>query len=68
MLVATRASLDGADVTEVASVLEETDGDKLLSRSDEAALARARRWFRSFGSCSIDEPLADLRELGLIAS
>ncbi len=34
--------------------------------ADEAALARARRWFRSFGSCSIDEPLADLRELGLL--
>ena len=67
VLVATRASLDGADVTEVASVLEETDADKLLSRTDEAALARARRWFRSFGSCSIAEPLADLRQLGLMS-
>ena len=27
-------------------------------------LAGARRWFTSFGSCSIDEPLADPRELG----
>ncbi len=68
VLVATRASLDAADVTEVASVLEETDADKLLTRSDERALARARRWFRSFGSCSIDEPLADLRRLGLMPS
>ena len=67
VLVATRASLDGADVTEVASVLEETDADKLMSRTDEAALARARRWFRSFGSCSIAEPLADLRQLGLMS-
>jgi hypothetical protein len=67
VLVATRASLDGADVTEVASILEETDADKLLSRTDEAALARARRWFRSFGSCSVAEPLADLRQLGLMS-
>jgi hypothetical protein len=66
VLVATRASLDGADVHEVASVLEETDADKLLARSDEGALARTRRWFRSFGSCSIDEPLTDLRGLGLL--
>ena len=67
VLVATRASLDGADVTEVAAVLEETDADKLLARSDEPALTRARRWFRSFGSCSIDEPVADLRRLGLLS-
>jgi hypothetical protein len=66
VLVATRASLDGADVHEVASVLDETDADTLLARSDRAALARARRWFRSFGSCDIEEPLADLRELGLL--
>jgi hypothetical protein len=68
VLVATRASLDGADVTEVAGVLDEADADKLLARSDEPSMARARRWFRSFGSCSIDEPLADLRQLGLMPS
>src|SRR5204862_209826 len=28
-------------------------------------LAGARRWFTSFGSCSVTEPWADLRELGL---
>jgi hypothetical protein len=67
VLVATRASLDGADVAEVASVLEETDADKLLSRTDDAALVRAHRWFRSFGSCSITEPLTDLRQLGLLS-
>lgn len=34
---------------------------------DLAGLAESRRWFRSIGTCSIDEPLADLRALGLIA-
>ena len=33
----------------------------------ELDLAGARRWFTSFGSCSVAEPLADLRELGLLA-
>ena len=31
-------------------------------------LAGARRWFTSFGSCSVAEPLADLRALGLVTS
>jgi hypothetical protein len=30
-------------------------------------VARGRRWFTSFGSCSVAEPWADLRELGLVA-
>ena len=39
-----------------------------LRRDDPADLltldlAGARRWFTSFGSCSVDEPMADLREL-----
>ena len=29
------------------------------------AMARARRWFTSFGSCSVTEPLDDLIALGL---
>ncbi len=29
-------------------------------------LAGARRWFTSFGSCSVTEPLDDLRQLGLL--
>jgi hypothetical protein len=29
-------------------------------------VARARRWFTSFGTCSVDEPLADLLSLDLL--
>jgi len=41
---------------------EERDGT-MLAGADRAS---GRRWFTSFGSCSIDEPLADLRDLGLV--
>ena len=33
-------------------------------RPRELDLAGARRWFTSFGSCSVAEPLADLRDAG----
>ncbi len=66
VLVATRASLDGADVPTVAEVLDQTDASELLAGTDPDALARTGRWFTSFGSCSVLEPLEDLIELGLI--
>jgi hypothetical protein len=66
VLLATRASLDGASVADVAAVLEETDADALLAGTDEAGLTGARRWFRSFGSCSVLDPLHDLHALGLV--
>jgi hypothetical protein len=66
VLAATRTSLDGAGHAEVVAALEETDAAALLARTDEAGLAGARQWFTSFGSCSIAEPLEDLRALGLV--
>ena len=66
VLLATRASLDGASVEDVAAVLDETDPQTLLGTGDLDAWARARRWFRSFGSCSVREPLDDLTALGLL--
>ncbi|WP_182525660.1 hypothetical protein [Nocardioides dongkuii] len=60
VLLATVRAFDGAARPEVIAVLE--DRDPAL---DPAELARGRRWFTSFGSCSVDEPLADLRARGL---
>jgi hypothetical protein len=68
VLLATRASLDGAAPADVTAVLQETDAAALTGRTDEAGLVGARRWFRSFGSCSILEPLQDLTELGLVTT
>jgi hypothetical protein len=69
VLLATRASLDGAAHDEVTSVLNERDGQALAARARELTGDQAmstRRWFTSFGSCSIDEPRHDLTALGLM--
>jgi len=63
VLAATRLAFDGAARDEVVATLEERDGATLAA----ADLTGVRRWFTSFGSCSVAEPLADLRELGLVA-
>ncbi|TDU88227.1 hypothetical protein EV138_1769 [Kribbella voronezhensis] len=69
VLLATRASLDGSSQDELAALLETRDGGtlaaKALELSEEQAVS-TRRWFTSFGSCSIDEPRHDLTALGLL--
>ncbi len=68
VLLATRRCLDGGSPDEVAEVLEDTDGAALAARllADPDEAARTRRWFRSFGSCSVLEAHEDLVELGLL--
>jgi hypothetical protein len=65
VLLATRAGLDGDDV---AAVLSESGRETVLARTQQVGLeglARARRWFASFGCCGVEDPYADLVELGL---
>lgn len=67
--LATRAVLAGADSDDVVRALADRDGASIASAgaslsADEAA--RLRRWFISFGSCSVDEPVQELVELGLL--
>ena len=68
VLLATRASLDGAGSADVARVLEDTDGASIAARlaDDPDLAARTRRWFTSFGSCSVLEAHEDLVDLGLL--
>jgi len=71
VLLATGALLDGADRDAAAAILANRDTDAVgerLRSVDEAAAARIRRWFRSFGSCSIDEPVADLTRWRLLGA
>jgi hypothetical protein len=63
VLAATRACLDGGSTE---ARLTETDPGAVLAGLDDDVLERTRRWFTSFGSCSILEPHDDLVELGLI--
>lgn len=66
VLAASRASLDGAGPAGVSAVLEETDPAALLAPGPDA-LTSARRWFTSFSSADVLEPLADLTALGLLS-
>jgi hypothetical protein len=64
VLAATRAALDGGDVE---AVLAERDAAALLGAlRDGDTLTRTRRWFTSFGSCSVTDPRDDLVRLGLV--
>jgi hypothetical protein len=66
VLLATGHAFDGGGTEDITALLEERDGQALAAMVDEDELVRARRWFRSFGSCSVLEPLEDLIELGLL--
>lgn len=69
VLLATAALEEGADVKEAAYVLADRDGPRLAALAAELTeeeAARVRRRFRSFGTCSITEPLGDLVALGAL--
>jgi len=63
VMAATRALWDGGTVADAADALEQRDGAALAATD----LSSARRWFTSFGSCSVTEPLDDLIALGLLS-
>ena len=62
ILLATARAFDGASHDEVVAVLE----DRAVSVTHED-VERGRRWFTSFGSCSVSEPWHDLRAMGLVS-
>jgi hypothetical protein len=48
------------------ALLEQRDATALLDAAEDGDLVRARRWFTSFGSCSVTGPHDDLTALGLL--
>lgn len=60
VLKATVRAFDGASRDEVVAVLE----DRELNTITTEEVDRARQWFLSFGSCSVQEPWDDLCALG----
>jgi len=69
VILATRAVLDGADRREAERLLEQRDAEAVANACadlDDDCAARVRRWFVSFGSCSVADPVADLVGLGLL--
>jgi hypothetical protein len=70
VLLAVARALDGEPVEAVAAVLADDDAERLTAgvrRLGVAQRRQVRRLFVSFGTCSLDEPLADLLRLGLLA-
>jgi hypothetical protein len=68
VLLAVAAALDGASRDDIAAVLADQDPGRIAGQAagldpDQALLIRSM--FASFGTCSTDEPVADLVALGL---
>ncbi|MGN6132298.1 MAG: hypothetical protein ACTHOK_18320, partial [Nocardioidaceae bacterium] len=66
LLVATRRLFDGAPVDEAVAIIDESRVPELVTLARDTDLDGARRWFRSFGSCSVTEPLESLTAIGLL--
>ena len=49
-------------------LLEEREPAVVVETARDLDLAGARRWFTSFGCCSVQEPLEDLLAYGLLAA
>jgi hypothetical protein len=71
VLLAVAAALDGAADDDVASILADQDGGRVaagVSGLGPDTTADVRGLFTSFGTCSTDEPIADLVTLGLVSA
>jgi len=66
VLLATRVAFDGGSVADVAQVLDDHYANDLVALARQTDLEGARRWFTSYGSCDVTEPLDDLVGLGLL--
>ncbi len=66
VLLATRVAFDGGSVAETARVLDDHYANDLVAMARQSDLEGARRWFTSYGSCSVSEPLEELVGLGLL--
>jgi len=62
VMAATAVLWDGGSTGDAVEALDQRDGAVLAA----VDLGKARRWFTSFGSCSVTEPLHDLITLGLL--
>ncbi|WP_305093020.1 hypothetical protein [Prescottella sp. R16] len=69
VMLATHRAADGASVEEIAATLADRDGTRLSAALDglpAEAVGVLRARFRSFGTCSISDPLTELVGLGLV--
>jgi len=64
-LAATALAIDGAAEESIAGILRADDPDQVNEALHASSAAHVRDLFCSFGSCSVDEPFAELVRLGL---
>jgi hypothetical protein len=68
-LLAVAVALDGGDAADVSRTLLDRDAAALAGRAralQPGQAARVRTWCKSYGSCSVLEPVDDLLDLGLV--
>jgi len=71
LLLATEAAVRGASDAELVDLLAERNADTIsgrIQRLGSDGVERTRQVFTSFGSCSVNEPLTELVDLGLLDS
>lgn len=69
VIAATASAMDDEDVSTVQVLLATRDADQvtdLMRRLPTETARKVRGQFVSFGTCSIDEPLQDIKNLGLL--
>jgi hypothetical protein len=66
LLVATDRLLAGASVDDVTALVDDTSVPGVVTEAFNTDVHAARRWFTSFGSCSVTEPLESLVATGLL--
>lgn len=70
VLLAVHTGVGGGTPAELGAVLAERDEQAVvgaLRALDPRAVDATRTWFRSYGTCSVDEPVDDAVRLGLLA-
>ena len=69
VLAAVNAVLDGVTAVDLAAILDEREAARVLEhvgRIDDGRAHDVRNLFQSYGCCDVDDPIRDLRTLGLI--
>ena len=66
VLTATQRAFDGLSRDEMVAVLVEQSEDAMIALAMDTDLGGGRRWFTSFGSCSVEDPLETLVSTGLL--
>jgi hypothetical protein len=66
LLLATELLFAGGSVDDAAALADLASAPDLITHAFDTDLSGTRRWFTSFGSCSVTEPLESLAATGLL--